>query len=117
MVMYGTHLMSTTEELQLLDVQNICEMIRQPDEKMLATIARLRTIRTVSPQKYSQLKKELPFFVCGIFSPRFRRGENFAYIETFVIDLDHLVEKEVRILDLLENLKKRRTHTFMFPFT
>lgn len=104
--MYGTHLLSATEELQPIELHKIYEMIRQPEESMLATIARLRAIKDIDEKKYSQLKKELPFFVTGIFSPKYRRTENFAYIEYFVVDIDHLVEKDIDIHELGKRIKE-----------
>ena len=106
MIMYGTHLLSATEELQPVGLPQIYKMIRQPADSMLATIARLRAIKDIDTKKYSQLKKELPYFVTGIFSPKYRKTENFAYIEYFVVDIDHLVEKDIDITELGKKIKQ-----------
>ena len=106
MLMYGLHLLSTTEELQPIELKDIYEMIKSPSDSVLATIARLRTLRTINKAKYVQLKKELPFFVCGIFSPKFRRTENFAYTEYFVVDIDNLSEKNLNCQELTQNFIK-----------
>lgn len=107
--MYGTHLLSTSEELQPIELTAIYELIKAPSDSILSTIARLRALRTINKTMYTQLKKELPFFVCGIFSPKFRRSENFAYIEYFVVDIDNLSEKNLNCQELkLQFVKDER---------
>ena len=111
MIMYGTHLLSAADELRTMKLQEICEMIRQPNDFVLAMIARLRAVINIDATKYSQMKKELPYFVCGIFTPKFRKQENFAYIEYFVIDIDHITEKGLDIAELARNMSQdKRAH-------
>lgn len=39
----------------------------------------------------------MPYFTCAIFNPRYRKTVNFAYTEFFVVDVDHISEKELDI--------------------
>jgi hypothetical protein len=52
------------------------------------------------------LKKQLPYLVCGTFSPPFRRSENFAYIQHFMIDIDKIIEKQLSICELKQRITK-----------
>jgi len=56
-------------------------------------------------KQYSQLKRNLPYVVCGIFNPPFRHTDNFAYIEYFFIDIDKVSEKDMNIEDLRTKLE------------
>lgn len=112
--MYGTHLLSTTEELQPISIEEIYKKIKTPNDDVLNTITRLRTLRTISKTRYVQMKKELPFFVCSIFSPKFRRTENFAYTEYFVVDIDNLSEKKLEPEDIKQTLIKDKRVNMCF---
>lgn len=57
---------------------------------MYFSFFRLYIVRTVDGKQYSVLKRQLPYIVCGTFNPAIRRTENFAYIDSFIVDLDHL---------------------------
>ena len=117
MVMFGLHLLSITEELQSIELQELYNKIKDPDDKALATITRLRTLRNIDKVKYAQMKKELPFFVCGIFNPKFRKKDNFAYTEYFVIDIDNIAEKNLDMGSLVAQIQNdpRTVMQFISP--
>ena len=41
-------------------------------------------------KQYQSVKTELPYVVCGTFYPNFRKGENFASIDSFIVDIDNV---------------------------
>ena len=63
---------------------------------------------------YSQLKRKLPYFVCGQFNPPFRRKENFAYTENFMLDFDHLSSKQLSLKEVREKNYSRPTGINVF---
>jgi len=72
-------------------------MIKYPELETLELIKKLRLAKNISIDNYNQLKKRLPYFVCGTFNPPIRRRENFGYIEFFIVDIDHIIEKGLNI--------------------
>lgn len=97
MISYGKNIVSKEDKLTQISLQNLYEHIRKPEGDVLSLISHLRLVRTLDLKQYSEIKKRLPYVVCGIFNPAFRRTENFGYIEYFVLDLDHLSSKEIMV--------------------
>ena len=93
-LMYGRHLTAPADPLHRIDLKRILRGIRQPKPALRDRIGQLRTVASVDPVRYRELKKGLPYLVCGIFHPAVRRREHFAAIECFLLDLDHLSEHE-----------------------
>ncbi|MCF0201282.1 MAG: virulence protein E [Bacteroidales bacterium] len=89
----GTRITNPSEALQKVTVDYLYNSMRNPKPEVENRIRHLRIIRDMDKSAYAKCKKELPYFVCGVFSPAFRRTENFAYTEHFVIDIDHIAEK------------------------
>ncbi|MDA8972501.1 CRISPR-associated primase-polymerase type B [bacterium] len=95
MLQFGTKITQPGDGLQKITIDRLYQGISQPKAILRDKIEQLRTIKEVDEKQYRQLKKYLPYFVCGIFHPAIRRTEHFAAIEYFVLDLDHLVEAEL----------------------
>lgn len=93
MISYAEKITDTVEPMKELAVDNLYQMISEPSTEMKAIVARLRIIKSLDEAKYKIQKKSLPYFVCAHFNPAFRRTENFAYTEYFVVDIDHIQEK------------------------
>ena len=74
-------------------------------------------MQQIDRQQYSNLKRQLPYLVCGTFNPPFRRSENFAAIEHFIVDIDHLSEKQIDAVELKERLRgdRRIEMAFLSP--
>ena len=104
MLSFGKHITQKDDLLAPLEVQNFYLTIRQPDEKTLALINRLRLVQTIDKKQYGVMKRELPYVVCGIFNPPYRRIENFGYLEYFIIDIDHIAEKGLTLNAIREKL-------------
>lgn len=90
MIQFGNKITQAGDPLQKMEVAKLYQSICHPKQPFQDFIAQLRAIKTVDENQYRELKKQLPYFVCGIFHPAVRRQENFAGIEHFIIDLDHL---------------------------
>jgi len=117
MIQIGRNITSQNDPLIKGELNNLFDIITKPDEILITSINRLRTIQTIDQQKYRQLKTMLPYFVCGYFNPAYRRTDNFAHISHFVIDIDHVKEKELDIISLKEKIKndKRVALAFISP--
>ncbi|MDG1432882.1 MAG: CRISPR-associated primase-polymerase type B, partial [Saprospiraceae bacterium] len=95
MLQFGTKITQPGDGLQKITIERLYQGISKPKAILRDKIEQLRIIKEVDEKQYRQLKKYLPYFVCGIFHPAIRRTEHFAAIEYFVLDLDHLVEAEL----------------------
>ncbi len=105
MLQLGYHITSTNDPLKKIENQQFFEMISNPATDLLSKINQLRTILTIDKKKYQQAKRMLPYVTCGIFSPPYRRLENFASIDCFMVDIDHLQEKEINMDTLCNKLR------------
>lgn len=86
----GRHITQPGDRLIRITLQQLLQFIRKPDGELHSQIQRLRALKALDKDKYRSQKTQLPYFTCGIFHPPVRRTENFARIELFVLDLDHL---------------------------
>ncbi|MDO5760491.1 MAG: CRISPR-associated primase-polymerase type B [Bacteroidota bacterium] len=114
MLSAGKNIQSSSDKLQKVSIDYLYHSIKNPKPEIIAKIKQLRIIRDLDSKRYSYLKRQLPYIVCGAFSPPFRRLENFVYIEHFIIDLDHLSEKGISPIELKEKLKKDPRLVLMF---
>lgn len=92
MLQFGLNITQPDDELRKIPVERIYQGIAHPKESLRQQVERLRLVRAMDPRQYARLKKQLPYFVCGSFHPPYRRRENFASIQHFVVDLDHFQE-------------------------
>jgi VirE N-terminal domain. len=106
MIYSGKNITFSNNNLIKTPIDYLYNAIKNPKPEIIAQIRQLRVIRDLDSKKYSLLKRQLPYFVCGNFSPPYRRTENFAFIEYFVVDIDHLSGKEIDINELAEKLTK-----------
>ena len=97
MLSFGKHITQKDDLLSPIEVQQFYNAVTQPDEVTFSLISRLRLVRTIDKKQYGTMKRELPYAVCGIFNPPYRRIENFGYIEHFIIDIDHIAEKGLEL--------------------
>lgn len=80
-----------------ITLERLYEKIKNPGAELVTTLDRLRTLQTINLTAYREEKKQLPFFTCGSFSPPIRHTKNFGSIACFVLDVDHLSEKELSV--------------------
>lgn len=104
MILFGRNLTQSEDPLQKLSVEQLYASIRAPKQQTINQIEQLRAVRPISNQQYNELKKRLPYFVCGIFNPAIRRKEHFGYTEYFVVDIDHISAKSINLEHLKQDL-------------
>lgn len=97
MIMAGTNITAFADPLTKIPVSYLVQRIRNPKSELVAEINQLRIIHSLDSKQYALKKRNLPYFVCGIFSPPIRKKENFAYTDKFVLDVDNLNEKGLDI--------------------
>ena len=95
MILYGTSISAPDDPLRKISIESLHHAIASPKATSVALIRQLRIVQQFDPKQYTVLKRHLPYFVCGNFNPQFRRGDNFASTDRFVIDLDHLSDKQI----------------------
>lgn len=105
MVQTGNNITIKDDILQKITIEHLYHVIRKTSSELDQKIKRLRTVSTIDKSRYNDLKKLLPYFVCGIFNPPYRRAENFAWIQHLVLDFDHLRQKGIEPEGLKEKLK------------
>lgn len=93
MIQAGKNITLKDDLLQKIKPEYLYHAISNPAAELDQKIRQLRTIATIDKAKYDVLKKQLPYVVCGIFNPAVRRTENFAWIQHFILDFDHMSEK------------------------
>jgi len=105
MISAGTNIASSSDELKKVNLKYVYDSLKNPHADIMSKVRQLRLVRELDPKQYSVLKKQLPYLVCGIFNPPFRRTENFAYTEYFVVDIDHISEKNLNIMDIRQSVE------------
>ena len=103
MLYIGTQITAAADLLAPISEEELLCRINTPNTDVHRLTEQLQTVRSVDKKQYDSVKKRLPYFVCGHFNPAIRRTENFAYIESFVVDIDHISEKGLN----LETLKQQ----------
>jgi len=105
MIMAGAHITQADEKLVKLEVETLYHKLLHPKPNIESTIRQLRIIRDLNPSQYRNVKKTLPYVVCGAFNPPNRRTENFAYTQHFIIDVDHLQSQELTVADVRRRIQ------------
>lgn len=106
MIQVGANIISKEDLLQKVKVEYLYHSLCNPKPAIEAKIRQLRIVRDLDAKQYAILKKQLPYVVCGIFHPPYRRTENFGYTEYFIIDIDHLSNKDISLLQKRDELQK-----------
>lgn len=106
MLLFGTNIQSSSDELKKVQEEYLYNSLRNPNPSIENLIRQLRIVYAMDKQRYAQLKRQLPYIVCGQFTPPFRRKENFAYTESFILDIDHLSAKRISLSELRQQIIK-----------
>ncbi|GAB4292203.1 MAG: hypothetical protein Kow0068_17470 [Marinilabiliales bacterium] len=114
MISYGKNIKSVTEHLEKIDINNLFHLIKNPNEEIKNKINQLRSLQSIDYNKYRALKTTLPYVCCGIFQPPLRNTKNFAYTQYFILDADHLSNKDINIDQLIQKLKNDSEILLMF---
>lgn len=105
MLSAGTNISSSSDSLKKVPVDYLYHSLRNPKSDVESRIRQLRIVRDLDSKQYSLLKRQLPYIVCGMFNPPYRRTDNFAYTEYFILDIDHLSEKELIVSEVRKNIE------------
>lgn len=105
MNMYGTNIQSSADLLRKVDEERIFHSLRHPKPEMVSRLQQLRIVYSIDVKQYASLKRQLPYFVCGIFAPPYRRKEHFAYTDTFILDIDHIAAKGLSINEVRQRIQ------------
>lgn len=100
MLLVGADITSSADELRKIKVDYLYDGLCHPKPDIEARVRQLRVVRNLDTKQYSVLKRRLPYVVCGMFNPCYRRTENFAYIEYFIVDIDKLSEKQLSVVEV-----------------
>jgi tetratricopeptide (TPR) repeat protein len=90
--------------LRNISPEDFFSMIKSPEPEMAALIQRMRLIRSIDQKQYGLVKRQLPYIVCGVFNPPYRKIENFGYCEYFMVDIDHIGEKDLSVATIKSQL-------------
>ena len=104
MLMFGNNIQSPADPLRKVQERYLYHSLVNPKAEMLSAMQQLRIVYSMDASRYSQLKRQLPYIVCGMFNPPYRRTENFAYTENFVLDFDHLSSKKIDLHSLKQKI-------------
>lgn len=117
MIMFGANIQSAADPLRKVQEEYLYHSLVHPKPEIAAKIRQLRIAYQVAPKQYAIQKRTLPYIVCGIFNPPYRRTENLAYIENFIIDIDQLGAKGMTISDVRARVESdsRVLMTFASP--
>ncbi len=105
MVLFGKNVRNNAEPMTKLPVEMLYRALRNPKPETVTLIRNLRQLRQLNKDRYSAQKSQLPFFVCGMFNPPFRKGDNFAYTKYFLIDIDKISDKQLSLPGLRARLQ------------
>lgn len=117
MLQAGQNILKSDDQLLKVQPDYLYQRIQTPKPEFISQITQLRIVKSIDKSKFAMLKKQLPYFVCGIFTPPSRKTENFGYIEYFVIDLDKFGINGYNISDTRQLIEKdaRTVMSFISP--
>lgn len=117
MLSTGVNLLRDSDTLRKVTVDYLYHSLRNPKEEVKFRIHQLRVVRSLDEKQYKVLKRELPYIVCGMFNPPYRRTENFAYTEYFIVDIDHISEKGLNLAVVRDQVERdeRVVLSFLSP--
>lgn len=96
----GSNIRDISAPLQKVTPEYLYNALRNPRPEMDSRIRQLRIIRQLNEKQYASLKSQLPYIVCASFNPPFRKTENFAFTQHFIIDIDHICAKGLVLNDI-----------------
>ena len=117
MISPGANITNRADSLRKVTVKYLHDSLRNPRPVISSAIRQLRVAREIDGKQYGLLKRRLPYIVCGMFNPPYRRTENFAYTEYFIMDIDHLSDKGLSVSELRRRIEKdeRVVLSFLSP--
>lgn len=114
MLMAGKNLTQPNDALFAVSIERIVNGIKKTDGELADRVQQLRVIKLIDAHKYRKVKTQLPYFVCGLFSPAIRRKEHFAFTVHFVIDIDHIAAQGENVDSIKQQLTKDERVVLLF---
>jgi hypothetical protein len=105
MILVGKNITAKDDPLQKIKTEYLYHKLINPDAEIESRMRQLRVVKQLDTRQYSYLKRSLPYVVCGMFNPLYRRTEHFAYTEYFILDIDNITEKEMTVEALREKIQ------------
>lgn len=105
MIQAGKNITQKDDRLIKVKLDYLYHAVSHPKPDIANQINRLRNLLSVNPDRYKELKKQLPYIVAGIFNPPIRHSNNFAWIRYFILDIDHISEKDLNMPGLITKLQ------------
>ena len=105
-IQFGRAITTPGDPLQKIPIDRLFLGISKPKQAFMDLIEQLQMVRAMDERQYRELKKQLPYFVCGVFHPPIRRTAHFARILYFVLDLDHLESADLDRLTVASRLRE-----------
>lgn len=104
-ISFGRNITSAADELTRLTLTDVARMIADTTSDVARQVTTLRNVRTIDERRYRDMKRALPYIVCAAFGPSFRKGENFAYADCFMVDVDHISAACLSVADVRARLQ------------
>lgn len=114
MICLGKNIRQAGDPLEKISLKNLCERIKNPHPGFIGFITQLRQVQSIDTRRYRELKTRLPYVVAAMFNPPYRKIENFARTDYFILDIDHISEKEIDIEQLSAKIKNDPRIALMF---
>lgn len=105
MISYGNNIKSPDDQLGKVSVKMVYDAIRNPKPHIVALLGQLRVVQQLNPTLYKTLKGQFPYLVCAMFTPPYRRTENFAFTQYFIVDIDHISSRGMVLDDVRHKLE------------
>lgn len=102
------------DKLETIELNDLIQAVSEPFYDLDKKTEQLRRVGGIDQKAYQSLKKELPYITCGIFNPPYRKTEHFVSIKCFILDFDHLSEKQTNADELKKILKRDERVAMMF---
>lgn len=85
---YGLNCKDNTQPMQLLDLYQIADMIKNNKSPLAEETKLLRTVYQYSKERYTTMKTRLPYISCSTFTPQHRKYEHFTHANGWILDID-----------------------------
>jgi hypothetical protein len=114
MISIGYHIRQSNDPLNTISLDQLGKRIKNPPQKFVDFIMQLRSVLSIDTNKYRQMKTQLPYVVAARFNPSFRKTNHFGSTDYFIVDIDHLSDKEIDYVQLFGKLKEDKRVALCF---
>ncbi len=114
MISFGKNIRLPNDPLEKITLKQLADKIKNPGKGYIDFITQLRELQSIDPKKYREWKAKLPYAVAAVFHPPYRKKEHFAKTDYFILDIDHLSDKEINIENLVSRLASDERIALMF---